>query len=61
MTDNEIKTVDISKYATALNNLIGIDCEYMKGDPDVDAIVEVIILAKNLKTPSPAKRQRSKH
>lgn len=42
----ESKTIDIEKYAEALNNLIGVDSAYLKGDKDVDAIVEVITLAK---------------
>lgn len=48
MTDNEIVTIDIKKYAEALNNLIGVDSAYLKGDNDVDAIVEIITLAKKM-------------
>ena len=48
MTDNEIIKVDIKKYAEALNNLIGVDSAYLKGDNDVDAIVEIITLAKKM-------------
>lgn len=46
MTDNEIKTIDVEKYAEALNNLLGVDSAYFNGDKDVDAIVEIIVLAK---------------
>ena len=46
MTDNEIKTIDIEKYVEALNNLLGVDNAYFNGDKDVDAIVEIIVLAK---------------
>lgn len=46
MADAEIIKIDIEKYAEALNNLIGVDSAYFKGDKDVDAIVEVITLAK---------------
>ena len=46
MTDADIIKIDIEKYAEALNNLIGVDSAYFKGDKDVDAIVEVITLAK---------------
>lgn len=48
MTDNEIITVDIEKYAKALNNLIGVDSAYFKGDKDVDTIVEIIVMAKKM-------------
>lgn len=43
----EVK-LDIKKYISALNNLIGMDYGYYIGDPDVDAIVEIIMLAKKL-------------
>ena len=46
MSDNKIKTIDVSKYTEALNNLIGVDSAYFSGDKDVDAIVEIIALAK---------------
>ena len=46
MTDAEIIKVDVEKYGKALNNLIGVDSAYFNGDKDVDAIVEVITLAK---------------
>lgn len=42
------ETINIEKYAEALNNLIGVDSGYCQGDKDVDAIVEVIVLAKKL-------------
>lgn len=45
---NTPETINIEKYAEALNNLIGIDSAYMAGDKDVDAIVEVIVAAKKL-------------
>lgn len=48
MIDNEIITIDIEKYAKALNNLIGVDNAYLKGDKDVDAIVEIIVMAKKM-------------
>lgn len=48
MIDNEIITIDIEKYAKALNNLIGVDSAYLKGDKDVDAIVEIIAMAKKM-------------
>ena len=40
--------LNIEKYVSALNNLIGTDYAYYIGDPDVDAIVEIIMLAKKL-------------
>jgi hypothetical protein len=45
---NAPETINIEKYANALNNLIGVDSAYMTGDKDVDAIVEVIVAAKKL-------------
>lgn len=42
------ETINIEKYAKALNNLVGVDSAYYRGDKDVDAIVEVIIAAKKL-------------
>lgn len=39
-------TVDVEKYDRALSNLVGADNAYFQGDEDVDAIVEVIRLAK---------------
>ena len=45
---NTPETINIEKYAEALNNLIGVDSAYMAGDKDVDAIVEVIVAAKKL-------------
>lgn len=45
---NTPETINIEKYAKALNNLIGIDSAYMTGDKDVDTIVEVIVAAKKL-------------
>ena len=45
---NTPETINIEKYAKALNNLIGVDSAYMAGDKDVDAIVEVIVAAKKL-------------
>lgn len=45
---NTPETINIEKYANALNNLIGVDSAYMAGDKDVDAIVELIVAAKKL-------------
>lgn len=45
---NVPETIDIEKYAQALNELIGIDSAYMAGDKNVDAIVEIIVAAKKL-------------
>ncbi len=45
---NTPETINIEKYANALNELIGIDSAYMAGDKDVDAIVELIVAAKKL-------------
>lgn len=45
---NTPETINIEKYAEALNNLIGVDSAYFQGDKDVDAIVEVIVVAKKL-------------
>lgn len=42
------ETINIEKYINALNNLLGSDNAYYAGDPDVDAIMEVIMLAKKL-------------
>ena len=36
------------KYEEALNNLLGTDCAYFKGDKDVETIIELIMLANNL-------------
>lgn len=47
-TDDEIIPIDINKYAEALNNLIGVDSAYFNGDKDVDAIVEIITVAKKM-------------
>lgn len=45
---NTSETINIEKYANALNNLIGVDSAYMVGDKSVDAILELIVAAKNL-------------
>lgn len=42
------ETINIEKYINALNNLLGSDNAYYAGDPDVDAIMEVIMLVKKL-------------
>jgi hypothetical protein len=42
----EMKTLNIEKYIEALNNLLGVDCMYYQGDEDVEAILEVIVAAK---------------
>ena len=46
---NTPETINIEKYAEALNNLVGMDIGYL-GDRDknVNAIVEVIVAAKKL-------------
>lgn len=46
---NTPETINIEKYAEALNNLVGMDIGYL-GDTDenVNAIVEVIVAAKKL-------------
>lgn len=36
---------DIGKYQDALSALCGVDYPYMQGDPDVDAMIELIALA----------------
>ena len=41
-TDDDIIAAKIGKYQDALSNLCGVEYAYMKGDPDVDAIVELI-------------------
>ena len=45
---NTPETINIEKYAEALNNLVGMDSAYFQGDKNVDAIVEVIVAAKKL-------------
>ena len=45
---NTPETINIEKYAEALNDLIGVDSAYFQGDKNVDAIVEVIVAAKKL-------------
>lgn len=45
---NTPETINIEKYAEALNELIGVDSAYMVGDKSVDAIVELIVAAKKL-------------
>ena len=40
--------MNIEKYIEALNNLLGTDCMYYQGDKDVEAILEIIKLAKEL-------------
>ncbi|MEE1085019.1 MAG: hypothetical protein UH850_14930 [Paludibacteraceae bacterium] len=47
---NTPETINIEKYANALNNLIGVDSAYMAGDKSVDAIVELIVAAKKLES-----------
>lgn len=49
--------IDVEKYARALNNLIGMDSAYFNGDKDVDAIVELVTLAKKME--NTIKHQRS--
>lgn len=40
--------MNIKKYIEALNNLLGEDHAYYQGDENVDAIIEVIVTAKEL-------------
>lgn len=40
--------MNIKKYIEALNNLLGVDCMYYQGDKDVEAIIEVILTARDL-------------
>lgn len=43
------ETINIEKYADALNNLVGMDIGYLgDSDENVNAIVEVIVVAKAL-------------
>lgn len=43
-----MKTFNIEKYIEALNNLLGSDNAYYQGDKDRDAIVELIVMAREL-------------
>lgn len=46
---NTLETINIEKYANALNELIGIDSDYLgDSDKNVNAIIEVIVAAKKL-------------
>lgn len=46
---NTPTTINIEKYANALNNLVGMDIGYLgDSDENVNAIVEVIVVAKKL-------------
>ena len=46
---NAPETINIEKYANALNELIGIDSAYLgDSDKNVNAIIEVIVAAKKL-------------
>ena len=46
---NTPETINIEKYAEALNELIGIDSAYLgDSDKNVNAIIEVIVAAKKL-------------
>ena len=45
---NTPETINIEKYAEALNELIGVDSAYMVGDKSVDTILELIVAAKKL-------------
>ena len=46
---NAPTTINIEKYAEALNNLVGMDIGYLgESDKNVNAIVEVIVAAKKL-------------
>ena len=58
---NAPETINIEKYAEALNELIGVDSAYMVGDKSVDAILELIVAAKKLeKTTKEQKEEISK-
>jgi phage shock protein A len=46
----KVKIDNIEKYATALNNLIGVDSAYFTGDEDVDTLVELINIANQQQT-----------
>lgn len=43
-----MNTFNLRKYTEALNNLLGVDHAYLSGYENVDAIVELIVMAKNL-------------
>lgn len=46
---NTPETINLHKYAEALNNLVGMDIGYLgDSDENVNAIVEVIVVAKKL-------------
>ena len=46
---NTPETINIEKYAEALNNLVGMNIGYLgDSDENVNAIVEVIVTAKKL-------------
>lgn len=46
---NTLETINIEKYAEALNNLVGMDIGYLgESDENVNAIIEVIVAAKKL-------------
>ena len=46
---NTPETINIEKYAEALNNLVGMDIGYLgDSDENVNAIIEVIVAAKKL-------------
>jgi hypothetical protein len=40
--DDDIVSAKVGKYQNALSNLCGVEYAYMQGDPDVDAIIELI-------------------
>lgn len=42
------ETINIEKYVEALNNILGADSAYFKGDSDVDALVELINMVAQL-------------
>lgn len=45
---NEQKKFNLDKYVNALNDLLGVDHAYFSGDENVEALVELIVMAKNL-------------
>lgn len=52
-----MKTFNAEKYIEALNNLLGSDNAYYQGDKDRDAIVELIVIAKELAEENAALRK----
>lgn len=53
-----MNTFNIEKYINALNDLLGVDHAYFSGDENVDAIVELIVKAKELAEENDRLRER---